>query len=217
MNDDVRKFIYGTVIVFVGGLLAWFAYVYVSACGFTFTCQQGKAAMDTTPVPTLSFASVPVLQGADNTGKCRVEAVELMGAWVSAGAPETESFSFPDVDGNSCEGNYNDDVKRLFVEANIWYPGSYSCAACHTSDIGKTSAANLDLSSYDEIMSGSQRVSADVSGNDILGGGNWENSLLYEYTYSRPLVPAGHAEAPASVPIVFAGKPNPVPVATPTP
>lgn len=81
-----------------------------------------------------------------------VEAVELLGAWVSAGASDTEPFSFTDVDGNSCEGNYHDDG------TNIWHSGSYSCAACHMSDIGRASAANLDLSSYDGIVSGSQRI-----------------------------------------------------------
>lgn len=218
MNDDVRRFIYGTLVVFVIGLLVWFGFLYVNSCGFTFTCNKARLLVDRTPIPTIGYAPVPAMEAADPSGKCKVFAVELMGAWVSAGSPESESFSFSDIDGEQCEGNYNEDVRPLFVDANIWYAGSFSCASCHSPDIAGTSAAKLDLSSYQGILAGSQRPAAEAAGTDILGGGNWEQSLLYEFTYAHPVLPPGHGDNPAAGPVVFAGKASQsVPLVTPTP
>jgi hypothetical protein len=215
MNDDVRKYIYGTIIVFVLGVSAWIGIVYLSACGFTLTCNQGKQLIVRTPIPTVAHAPIPAFIAEEIGGTCQVAAVDLLGAWVEAGASESESFGFTAVNGAPCEGTYAEDVRPLFVEANVWYPGSYSCATCHNPDIGKTSNANLDLSSYDGLMSGSQRVSLDVSGTDILGGGNWKSSLLYEFTYAQPVLPPGHGDVPANGPIVHAGKAAPAATATP--
>jgi hypothetical protein len=218
MSDDVRRFIYGTLVVFVVGLMVWFGFLYINACGFTLTCNQARPLVDRTPIPTISYAPVPAMQNADYSDKCQVVAVELMGAWVSAGSPESESFSFSDINGDSCEGNYSEDVRSLFVDANIWYAGSFSCASCHSPDIAGTSAAKLDLSSYQGILAGSQRPAADATGTDILGGGNWEQSLLYEFTYAHPVLPPGHGNNPAAGPVVFAGKASQsVPSVTPTP
>jgi len=68
-------------------------------------------------------------------------------------------------------------------------------------------------------MSGSRREDAESKGIDILGDGNWEKSLLYEFlTVSKADVP-GHIEAASSGSFVFAGKPfvESVPTATPKP
>ncbi len=217
MKNDLQKFIYGTILVFIIGVVIFIGYVFTVSCGFSLACNQGKQIVERTPVPTISHAPIPALVSQDNSGKCEVPAVGLLGAWVTAGSPESGVFTFNDVDGNPCEGNYADDVRPLFVEANVWYPGSYSCVSCHTADVAKTSAAKLDLSSYQGILAGSQRESAEVSGTDILGGGNWEKSLLYQFTYSRPFAPPGHGETPSTGPIVFAGKASTTPVVTPTP
>jgi len=216
MKDDVRKYIYGALFVFIVGVTTWIGIVYISACGFTLSCNQGKQPVARTPIPTVGHAPNPVFVGQDNSGKCEVAAVDLLGSWVDAGFPESDAFGFTDVNGASCNGTYVEDVRPLFVEANIWYPGSYSCASCHTADIAGTSAAKLDLSSYAGIQAGSQRESAEAGGTDILGGGNWEKSLLYQFTYTRPFVPPGHAATPAGGPLVFAGMPSPV-TATPKP
>lgn len=218
MSDDVRRFIYGTLVVFVIGLAVWFGFIYINACGFTLTCNQASPLVDRTPIPTIGYAPIPAMQNADYSGKCQVFAVELMGAWASAGSPESESFSFSDINGDTCEGNYNEDVRPLFVDANIWYTGSFSCASCHSPDISGTSAAKLDLSSYQGILAGSQRPAADATGKDILGGGNWEQSLLYEFTYTHPVLPPGHGNSPQAGPVVFAGKASQsAPPVTPTP
>lgn len=218
MNDDVRRFIYGTLVVFVVGLLVWFGFLYLNSCGFTFTCNKARFPVDRTPIPTIGYAPVPAMEVADPSGKCEVSAVELMGAWVSAGSSEIEVFPFNDINGKPCEGNFNEDVRPLFVEANIWYPGSVSCDVCHNADIGKTSASNLDLTSFQGILAGSQRSSPDVTGTDILAGGDWEKSLLYEFTFTHPVQPPGHGDSPRPGPVVFAGKASQsAPVVTPTP
>jgi hypothetical protein len=215
MNDDVRKYIYGTIVVFIVGVMSWIGIVYVSACGLTLTCNQGKQLIVRTPIPTVGHAPNPAFVGQDNAEKCKVAAVDLLGAWVEADSPEGDAFGFTDVNGVPCEGNYADDVRPLFLEANIWYSGSYSCASCHSADLAKTSASKLDLTTYAGILAGSQRESAEVSGTDILGGGNWEKSLLYEFTYARPFLPPGHGEIPADGPMVYAGSPAPAAIPTP--
>jgi len=37
MNDDVRKYIYGAVTVFLVGVLVWVGFVFVNACGMSLT------------------------------------------------------------------------------------------------------------------------------------------------------------------------------------
>jgi hypothetical protein len=65
-------------------------------------------------------------------------------------------------------------------------------------------------------MAGSRRADADSKGTDILGGGNWKSSLLYQFlSSSKPDVP-GHA-ANVSGLVIFAGKPLPLPESTKTP
>ena len=41
MNDDVRKYIYTTLTIFVLGLIVWIGFLFVNACGFTLTCNRG--------------------------------------------------------------------------------------------------------------------------------------------------------------------------------
>ncbi len=86
-----------------------------------------------------------------------------------------------------------EEVKPLFVEANFWYSGSLSCVSCHSVDV-TISPAQLDLSSYAGIMAGSRRADAESKGTDILGDGNWESSLLYEFISTDKADIPGHAE-----------------------
>lgn len=51
--NDVRKMIYGTLIGFFLVLGFWLSIVYISACGLTFSCRQGAAKVERTPIPTL--------------------------------------------------------------------------------------------------------------------------------------------------------------------
>lgn len=205
--DDFRKFMNVALIGFVLLLVVWMGIVYVSACGFTLTCQQGQPVAATTPIPTLAVATLPAPDfsvSGPTVSRCRIAAVNLIGAWVSTGYSDIEAFTFTDVDGKSCEANYTDDVEPLFLESNLWFPGSLSCASCHQSDMAVASA-QLDNSTYEGMLMGSRREDG-AKGNDIFGGGVWEESLLYETLFVKKFMPLGRPpELPAEGPIVFAG------------
>lgn len=206
--DDFRKLMYGVLVAFVGVIVVWVGIIYISACGFSFTCRQGQPLVDSTPIPTLAAATLPAPDfsvQSPTINRCRVAAVNLIGAWVSAGYSDTEPFTFTDVDGNSCEANFVDDVQPLFLESNLWYPGSLSCASCHQPDMA-VSSAQLDQSTYEGMLLGSRRTSPNAKGNDIFGGGDWEASLLYDVLYVRKFMPLGRPpDVPAEGPVVFAG------------
>ena len=206
--DDFRKIMYGVLTAFVVMLVVWVSFLYVSACGFTFTCRRASPVVDATPIPTLAAATLPAPDFSVESpalNRCRIAAVNLIGAWVSAGYPETDSFTFEDIDGLTCEGTFSEDVHPLFMESNLWFPGSLSCSSCHNADMA-ISSAQMDLSSYEGILAGSRRTSPTAQGNDILGGGDWEASLLYDVLFVRKFMPLGRPpDAPAEGPVVFAG------------
>jgi len=208
--NDVRKMIYGTIILFFGVLVFWLSTIYISACGLTFTCGQAVQKVDRTPIPTLipaphsdSQAEQPVMMAFN---KCQVSATDLIGAWLTAKSPETETFPFSDVHGNSCEGTFVADIQPLFVENSLWYNGAIGCVSCHNSDLTERSAG-LDLTSYKAIALGTRRVAGATSaGTDIFGGGDWEKSLLHDVLVNKGLVAEGHsADTPATDVTVFAG------------
>lgn len=218
MNDDVRKYIYGALIVFLLGVLAWVGFVYVNACGFTLSCNRGERLVDTTPVPTLIPAAMPVMDfagsGSPTSEKCSVAAADLVGAWVEAGASDTEPFEFTDSAQRTCEATFSD-VQPLFVQSNLWYAGSRSCVNCHVADVAVASA-QLDLSSYEGIVAGSRRADAAAKGTDILGGGKWDASLLYQFLAEAKDGVPGHENDLTGL-MVYAGTPLPDVSATPTP
>ncbi|MFZ5821074.1 MAG: hypothetical protein ACOYYJ_14355 [Chloroflexota bacterium] len=205
--DDFRKIMYGVIIGFIGVLVVWISIVYVSACGLSFTCQRGQAVPERTPVPTLAAATLPAPDfsvAAPTVKKCRVAAVDLIGAWVSAGYSESEPFPFTDADGLSCEATFTQDVQPLFLESNLWYPGSLACASCHQPDMAVASA-QLDMSSHAGMLLGSRRAEG-AQGNDLFGGGDWQASLLYDVLYVRKFMPlARPPDVPAEGPLVYAG------------
>ena len=218
MNDDVRKYIYTTLTVFVLGLIVWIGFLFINACGFTLTCKQGAFPVERTPIPTLLPATLPAMETGNGkvmiSDQCRVAAVDLIGAWVVAGSSETEAFQFTDINSQNCESTF-EEVKPLFVEANFWVPGSLSCISCHSVDV-TISPAQLDLSSYAGIMAGSRRADAESKGTDILGGGKWDGSLLYEFLSTYKADVPGHTEVVSDL-VIFAGKPLSVPDPTATP
>lgn len=219
MNDDVRKYIYSAVIVFLVGVVAWVSFIFLNACGFSFACNRGNLPVARTPIPTLIPATLPAMEmsssAAANPNKCYVAGVDLLGAWVDAGASDTEAFEFEDANGKKCEATFAD-VKPLFVNSNMWYSGSLSCMSCHSVDLA-VSPAQLDLSSYEGILAGSRRADDAPKGTDILGGGNWKSSLLYQFIAETKADVPGHNEALSSTLKVYAGTPLPDVNVTPTP
>ena len=208
-ENDVRRLIYITLVAFLLFLVFWFSIVYVSACGFTLTCIQGAPLVVRTPIPTLIPAAQPAPQGETSPAefnKCQVPAVDLVGAWVSAGHSENEPFPFIDINGQTCEGTYADDIQPLFVENSLWFPGSLGCVSCHNGNLSDRSAG-LDLTSYESMHMGSQRADANANGDDIFGDGNWETSLLHEVLVNQGLVPEGHSpDVPSQDVVVYAGQ-----------
>lgn len=218
MNDDVRKYIYTALNIFVLVLVTWIGFLYISSCGFTFTCERGAFAVERTPIPTLLPATLPALPTGDGAAvvsdQCHAAAVDFIGAWVTAGSPEADAFQFTDINGQNCESTF-EEVKPLFTEANFWYSNSLSCVSCHSVDV-IISPAQLDLSSYTGLISGSRRPDMDSEGTDILGAGNWESSLLYEFISTTKADIPGHAEIAPDL-MIYAGTPLPAPDLTATP
>lgn len=213
MNDDVRKYIYGALVVFLIGVTTWVGVIFVNACGFSLNCNRGELPVERTPIPTLLPATLPAMEmngseaGASEMDVCRVAAVDLVGAWVEAGFPESDAFQFTDVNGRNCETTF-EEVQPLFVESNLWYSGSLSCVSCHSVDL-TVSPAQLDLSSYAGIIAGSRRADAESSGTDILAAENWESSLLYEFIAEAKADVPGHESVLTSL-TIFAGTPLPM-------
>lgn len=217
--NDVRKLIYGTLIGFLGTLVVWISIVYISGCGFTFTCNKHKNIVERTPMPTLIPRNEAVIQlpAADSHfNKCEVYAAELIGAWVSAGSPESDPFPFNDVNGQHCEGTFETDIQRLFVENSLWYAGAIGCVSCHNSDLTARSSG-LDLTSYSAMQLGAGRADANAKGSDIFGGGNWEHSSLFTMLTTQGMTPTGHSADVAPNDFMLYAGAKVEPAATPTP
>jgi hypothetical protein len=165
-----------------------------------------KPALTTWP----KYASVGLpnlsLQGIQppTAKSCSIYALDLIGAWVNAKTPEKDPFSFTDVNGKQCQGTFEADVLPLFTHANLWYAGAPSCQTCHGPDVN-ISYARMDLSSYQGITSGSGRESAQAKGDDILGGGNWEKSELYNQLKNGLMPPQRPASVGPKGPLLSAG------------
>lgn len=216
---DLKAIIFGVLVGLPALLLAFVFGLYFFGCQTNNTCT-GIALPVTTPIPTLIPATLPAPQvgaaAVAATPKCRVAAADLVAAWIDAGYPETDPFSFTDVKGQTCTATFQADVQRLFLEANVWYDGAPACTTCHNADIANNQK-NMDLSSYAGILAGSNRVGDKAAkGDDILGGGDSQKALLYlmlyapggQTTINRPAMPLGRpASVPDKGPIISAGTP----------
>jgi hypothetical protein len=193
-------------------LLGFIVMLYVGNCGFKTNCSAvGLPEVIHTPIPTLIPATLPAPEtnSVSQEGNCLVSARDLLAAWVSAGYPETDSFEVKDINNATCQATFAD-VQPLFTESNLWYKGTLSCASCHNSDIANA-AAQMDLSSYAGIVAGSRRSSPDAKGNDILGGGDWDKSLLNQMLFVKKLMPLGHPEGAGDVVVSLGSHAGPLP------
>lgn len=222
MKDSLPKVIAGTVLGLVAIAIFWPLSLFLTGCA-TDTCT-GIHLPAMTSIPTLLPATFPAPKvGAEAVAArptCHIAAVTLIGEWVKAGASESEAFTFTDVDSKKCSATYKDDVQKLFTTSNLWFSGAQACTTCHYADV-KKAIMNMDLSSYAGIMAGSHRANGEPKGNDILGGGNWDEALLHKMLYApdgktllnppRPPMPFGRAAVsppvPADGPIISAGTP----------
>ncbi|MGC1374699.1 MAG: cytochrome c, partial [Anaerolineales bacterium] len=219
MNDSTKKIVYGVIVGLPTLVVVWVLGLYFLGCGSTNSCT-GLPQLTLTPIPTLRAATLPAPKvGADAaaaTPKCSIAALNLIGAWVSAGYPEKNTFAFADLKGRNCAATFKDDVQKLFITPNLWYDGAPACITCHYADLTKA-LKKMDLSSYAGIVAGSNRASSAAKGNDILGGGNWADALLHKMLFApngktligRPAMPFGRpATVPAEGPVISAGVPS---------
>jgi mono/diheme cytochrome c family protein len=178
--------------------LLFITIIYFANCGFSTNCSQASLpAIIHTPIPTLAPVTIPTQAppvSTETRAVCSVTGRDLLNAWVSAGYTETQSFTFRDINGNICQATFTD-VITLFAQPTLWYQGALACDACHNSDVS-IAAAGLDMSSYAGVLAGAKRTSSVSQGVDILGGGNWEQSILNEQLFVYQLMPFG---APAGV------------------
>jgi mono/diheme cytochrome c family protein len=219
MNDTAKKIIYTVLVGLPTLLVVWVFSLYYLGCGTNNTCT-GIDLPPMTSIPTLLPATMPAPKvGAEALAAiphCRIAALDLIGAWVSAGYSEEEPFSFTDIKGTNCTATFVGDVQKLFLTPNLWYDGAPACTTCHYADLAKAQK-NMDLSSYAGMIAGSMRVNNAPKGNDILGGGNWNDALLHKMLFApdgktqigRPAMPLGRpSSVPASGPIISAGTPG---------
>jgi mono/diheme cytochrome c family protein len=201
-------------------LLLFIIALYVGNCGFTANCSPSNLpAIIHTPIPTLIPASLPNQAASTQVAVssiCTLNARDLLSTWVAAGDQEFDLFDFRDYYGNICNASFAN-VLPLFNQPNLWYPGAPACDTCHSADIS-AAAANLDLSSYQGILAGGKRSSPDSKGEDILGGGNWEKSLLNQvlfiYQTMPPSAPPGALTSDG--PTIIAGSLVVLPTLAPT-
>ncbi|MCA9918437.1 MAG: hypothetical protein KC445_10825, partial [Anaerolineales bacterium] len=135
--------------------------------------DQVETAVSTAPHPNYSASSNMVQQ--QNGGECDIYAVDLLGAWVDAGAMEG-SFPFTSLNDESCTGDFTTDVLPMFTEANIWFEGSQACTECHF-DNSEDSRHEMDLGTHAGILAGAD-VLSEPPGVPVVIPGDWENSVL---------------------------------------
>jgi len=176
--------------------------ILVSACYPSYTNPVTLNLPTYVPAKNQNVSLAAIQTPAPNS--CLVRAVNLIGAWVKAGSPEKDPFNFDSVAGKPCQGTFEADILPLFIQANLWYAGAPSCRTCHNADIDH-SYVRMDLSSYQGILAGQARESSNTKGQDILGGGNWEQSTLYSILSSGQMPPEQPPGLDPNGPLVFAG------------
>ncbi len=166
-----------------------------------------------TPIPTLAPATLvspsTIEQLSFGVGDCEITALDLIGAWVYAGTPETQQFGFTDQNGNDCLATFEKDVMPLFTQPNIWYPGAIACSSCHGVNLS-LSAAQLSLATYEDILAGSRRSNRSTKGKDILNSKDgWEKSSLYIQIFTKQM-PIGRPDtSPPKGPNIRVGELKP--------
>lgn len=99
-----------------------------------------------------TVAATPALAEIAESTPGAVKAVDLMAAWVKAGAPNGK-FTYKDMGGNDAAGTFDVDILPLFTKDNIWGDDLASCASCHTGNT-EESLHEMDLTKYEGIMKG---------------------------------------------------------------
>ncbi|RME05597.1 MAG: hypothetical protein D6803_08545, partial [Anaerolineae bacterium] len=149
---------------------------------------EAPATLTVVPSPTPESTATPEATSPPQQEEAAIpgaaaKAVDLIAAWVEAGAPESEPFNYTGIDGNTYQGTYAEDIQPLFTQANVWFDGSPPCSSCHFAN-AENSYHEMDLSSHQGMMSGADALSS-PPGVPILGQSevgatdfNWDASKL---------------------------------------
>jgi mono/diheme cytochrome c family protein len=115
--NDVRKYIYGALLVFVFGVLAWVGFIFASACGFSASCLSAAPKVERTSIPTLIPATLPV---ADRFIKAPATPVVTPSTGGDSGVVHPSNPGGP---GPAVDLTGDKDAGKLIFEAN--------CSVCH--------------------------------------------------------------------------------------
>lgn len=168
--------------VLIGAMFVLMASV-LAACGET--TPPPTEGLTTPPEPTATdVPAQPPTEMPDESGAAAY-AVDLIAAWVDAGAPETDLFVYEGVDGNIYQATYQADILPLFMQNNIWFEGSQGCVGCHFA-ASENSYHQLNMSTYEGIITGADSLES-PPGVSILGQAkpgvgdfDWSHSKLRE-------------------------------------
>ncbi len=111
-----------------------------------------------------------------------IKAVDLMAAWVEAGAPNG-SFTYEDMSGNSANGTFDGDVLPLFTTDGVFGEDTASCTSCHF-DNSEDSYHEMDLSSYAGMMKGAD-VNEQPPGVPLFGQSMGVGKTDFDWGHSK--------------------------------
>jgi hypothetical protein len=180
----------GKTLILLGASLLLLAVIIV-ACGPTITPPPSlteeappptepspptEPAAPTEPPPPTNTPETEEIEVTAEIGAA-VKAVDLLAAWVAAGAPESESFDYIGLDENTYQGTFEVDILPLFTENSIWFEGSQACTGCHFA-VSETSYHELDLTTHEGILLGADSLSDPDDPEAIIEPGDWGASSL---------------------------------------
>lgn len=96
--------------------------------------------------------SMPAMAEVTESTPGAIKAVDLMGTWVKAGAPNG-AFSYKDAGGHDVAATFDADILPLYTEDNIWGDDLAACSSCHTGNT-EESLHEMDFTSYAGMMLG---------------------------------------------------------------
>ncbi len=175
--------------ILVGTMLVLTAIV-LAACGEA--TAPPTEEMTAPPEPTVTEA--PTATEAPDESGAATYAVDLIAAWVDAGAPETNPFDYEGVDGNTYQATYEADILPLFMQNNAWFEGAQACAGCHFA-ASENSYHQLNMTTYEGIMTGADSLESppgvSILGQAEVGKGDfdWDHSKLRERLRNNRMPP----------------------------
>ncbi len=142
------------------GFITWWVVFTIWATAFVVNLQ----AQESNVQMCISKALITYLECAQEgttllkQTNAAIKAVDLIGAWVDSGAPESKTFQYTAIDGNKYDADFQSDILPLFTNDGIWFKGSRSCASCHFAN-SENAYHEMDTTSYSGLMKGGDVLS----------------------------------------------------------